>query len=249
MGMAMNIDLIIKGSAICYLKDRLWHFVFITDDTHLVKLSCSDPAVPPQELRKPKTDRSVSIYVDGPDDSSPKKEPNFDEVLNMSDLHGVNNLVVKRTHNPNREVVLMTIPTGRVSRKDLTAENYYIHQIKPPGHTRYPLNVPVAASIQLNLKLSGKHGLSMVVNDGGSPHVLRFPLDTYDGKTLSLTFDNDCGEECKTANDFSLYYDWVQDVDGETQFIAGKDDTVKGLQGNCDPVVVEPPPGVPPPLL
>ena len=43
--MSMKVTITIFGSAICYLKDDLWHIVFITDETHLVKFS-HDGAAP-----------------------------------------------------------------------------------------------------------------------------------------------------------------------------------------------------------
>lgn len=91
-------------------------------------------------------------------------------------------------------------------------------------------------------------------------------FEFVDNKEITLVFDNDC-QGC-IRNDFVDLYDWVKHVDKgkEKKFVAGKvkDELLNGqrrvhpnkseetssakkilsaLHGNCDPVVIEPPPG------
>jgi hypothetical protein len=133
----------------------------------------------------------------------------------------------------------MMIPAGILDREKLTDMNYYVEEVVADA-VRRPLRRKVAASVRITMKLNSG-GASMVVMDGEGTTAFPFPF--ADRTTLNLTFDNDCGEECKTLNDFSLYYDWLKDTDyPNRRFTAGKDTQLKGRQGNCDPVVVEPPP-------
>jgi hypothetical protein len=237
----MKVTIRIFGSAICYLKDDLWHIIFITDDTHLVKFSHDGTVSQIPLLRESGLDRNVTFFADNPTPSTPEYGENYREILNMAtDMHGDGKLKVKRTFNPKREIICMMIPAGMLSRDTMTDLNYYIEQTHPiPAPTR-PLGRPVAKSVKIEMDLNEGRGLTMLIQDGKGTKTLHFPVTDH---PLNLTFDNDCGASCKEVNDFELYYDWLEDTDGLTKFIAGKDSKIKSEQGNCDPVNVQPPPG------
>lgn len=103
--------------------------------------------------------------------------------------------------------------------------------------------------------------------------IQHFSFPYADGTTVFLDFDNDCYDKCQW-NDFVDLYEWVSDKTGK-KFVAGqiksqlingtrqvfsfKEDQHKeseknvgiqgfmfnALQGNCDPVKIDPPPDPP----
>jgi hypothetical protein len=245
--MPMTVNFIIRGSAICYL-DNAWRVIFITDETHPVNFAHNSTSAPKIDtLRVPKTDRDIFIFVDKPVNPTPGKGPNFDDILNMAAeyMHGHPKVKVKKTPSPGREIITMTLPVGILDRKDLTPRNYYIEQVTPIPTGKIDLGRKVASSIKINMKLNRGSGMSMVIQERGEPTtLLTFPY--RDGFTLNLNFDNDCGQDCKTENDFGMYYDWVKDIGEIRRFSAGKLDVAVSLQGNCDPVSIDPPPGIEP---
>lgn len=115
--------------------------------------------------------------------------------------------------------------------------------------------------------------VEIVVTDKESSAVTeRFSFPYADGTIVFLDFDNDCYDKCEW-NDFVDLYEWVEDVDGKkfvagqikSQLINGLRQVfppkptnqnvewgegigiqgviLNALQGNCDPAVVDPPPG------
>jgi hypothetical protein len=237
----MKVTITIFGSAICYLKDDLWHIVFITDETHLVKFSHDGAAPQIPILRNGGLDRNITFFADNPVQATPVYGDNYKEILNMAtDMHGEGRLRVKRTFEHRREIICMMIPAGILSSDTMTEMDYYIKKTHPIPDQRRPLGRPVAKSVKIEMDLSKGKGLTMLIQDGEGTKTLRFPIND---QALNLTFDNDCGASCKDVNDFKLYYDWVEDIDGLTKFIAGKNNISLSEQGNCDPVNIQPPPG------
>lgn len=248
--MSMKVKIVIFGSAICYLKDEMWQVIFITDETHPVNFSHDGSAAQIPTLRESGIDRSITLFMDNPVQPKPGFGGKFGGILNMAkDMHGENALQVKRTFEEGREIISMAIPSGILDMDTLTKENYYIQQISRDVLPRQPLDRPVAKSLKIEVNLKEGKGFSMLIQDGKGINNLQFPHAA--GTTLNLKFDNDCGQACKTENDFGLYYDWLKDTDGVTKFTAGKMAASKGItimseQGNCDPTTVEPPPEIPP---
>lgn len=240
----MKIKILISGDAICYLKDNFWNIVFISDENHRV-VFLHDAKVPQLlALRKAGKDRFITFFTDDPTLPAPTKGTDFSKILNMAaDIHGNGKLKVKRTFEPGREIISMMIPTGVLDVNTLTDEEYYIEQISPVHNKKQHLGRRVASSIKLELTLNGGRGLSMLIQDSEGALTLSFPY----GEDLNLTFTNYCGGGGSTFNDFILYYDWLKDIGNENKkFIAGQIINIFIPDGNCDPVVVDPPPGDPP---
>lgn len=241
----MKIKILINGDAICYLKDNFWNIVFISDENHRV-VFLHDAKVPQLlALRKVGKDRFITLFADDPTLPAPTRGADFSKILNMAaDIHGNGKLKIGRSYEPGREIISMMIPTGVLDANTLTDEEYYIEQISPVHNKKQHLGRQAASSIKLEMTLNSGRGLSMLIQDSEGASTLSFPF----GEDLNLTFNNHCSGGCSTFNDFILYYDWLKDADDvNRKFVAGQSiNTFSPLHGNCDPVVVEPPPDDPP---
>ncbi len=231
----MDVEITVKGSVICYLKDDFWHLIFVTDETHLVKFSIDNKAGV-KELRHAGFNRSITFDFNGEATPKAEKGDDFGKILNIArkEMHGKNKIKVARKFKKGREIIQMIIPVGTLDYGDPTY-NYHYREVKRNTKSE-PLDGEVASCIKINIKSKSKN-LSMIIVDGSGTTITPLQSNTK----LSLNFDNDCGDECKGENDFNLYYDWLQDADNK-RFIAGKGPQLIGKQGNCDPITVDPPP-------
>lgn len=158
----------------------------------------------------------------------------------------------------------MLVPSASLGTKCLTQRKYFVQEDRRGAPVR--IIDRVASIISAKFEVTAATGLTMIIEEQGLPDIpVLFPFQ--DGTTLTLTFDNDCGQLCR-ENDFYLYYDLVKDKAGK-KFVAGQilnsdiicftdpkqienlvtDPTIPTCDadrsadlGNCDPVAIQPPP-------
>lgn len=258
----MTIELKISGLAIFYRTGSFWQVVFICDSTHPANFRHGGSLrwTPLHKLGK---DRVISIYADNP--IAPRVPPqgvDFTSILNMAEprMHGNGRLKVRRTTT--KDIISMLIPAAELDSDTLTDKDYYILDQSNGSLTDIG---PVAKTVKATVRLNAGAGFTMLVTDGdGTSNLVTVPF--ADRTTYVLEINNDCGDFCKNENDFLFYYEWLNDDTGR-KFLAGKitralsqklenffktEERATALtqrsmlmpeNGNCDPTVVEPPPG------
>jgi hypothetical protein len=115
---------------------------------------------------------------------------------------------------------------------------------------------PISTLITISFEVT--KALTMQVKDQtGTATPKTFQIPYSDGTAVTLGFDNDCGTGC-THNDSLDLYEIFSDKDGRTQFATGRInqgymtgltsphsslDLLSSTYGNCDPFMLDPPPG------
>jgi hypothetical protein len=142
------------------------------------------------------------------------------------------------------ERVDMIIPHAMLySEKDSGIE----YEIKMNGSTAKPTPLgKVAEIVGAKIILNKNEKLLITGKDSAFPELPEFPED--DNAIYTLYFNNDCGTDCDDTDDFGLYYDLIYDAkDPKLEFRAGRKGTVGKKRavpdGNCDPIMIKPPPG------
>ena len=148
----------------------------------------------------------------------------------------------------------MTIPYGVVSVIAHTGGEYFIE----PYRSGLPetLGRDVASEFSISFDVAGTDGLTMTIRDKSGDDVRKYPST----QALDLRFDNYCNA-VQTYNDFINFYDWLYDTTSADpaepkRFVAGKlirinllppgpalAGRIMGRQGDCDPIIIDPPPG------
>ncbi len=261
--MSMTVELRVGGLAIFYRSRRedFWYAIFICDSEHPVNFR-HEGETDWKPLHIDGEDRFISILADQAKMPDSLRGDKFEKILNMAspEMHGAGNLLVKRSGTT--DIISMIIPAAKLGMFEETPRPYYIIN-NTTGEFR---NIgTVARKAVATIELNDGRGLTMLVEDGnGASELAYFPYK--DGATHVLEFNNDCGFEAKAENDFIRYYDWLKDKNGTT-FWAGEisgaladaeadrsiesknlDEMLKLFSpqnGNCDIVVVEPPPNQP----
>jgi hypothetical protein len=256
--MAMIIKIEIQGLALCYRQGSYWQVVFICDNWHPVNFThtreregARTVITSRKPLRTNGRDRHIIFDADGAAAPASPFGGGFSKILNIAGphLHGTDangKANVNRKRNGEREMIFMLIPAAALDTLLMTPETYYVAEDVPSPSKREIGQIAkiIGAEITLNEGAGG----AMILNDGTDS--ANFPYQ--DGDIHTLNFDNDCGSNCgEIDNDFRLFYDWIEDVDGKKRFIAGKvspdptaiEGTFSSDQGNCDPGSIDPPPG------
>lgn len=259
----MIVKVRVKGQAILYRKHDTWNVVFITDHCH--HLAFSDPGHSEEILAKQKFTRTILFSAADVDVSEPPTTGVVNEFLNLSlpIMHGIHgpglsSLTEKPNPQGGRQYVQIKIPFGVLS---VTKRNDVECFIERHGSGMpKSLGRPVASEFAITFDVSDPAGLTMTIFDDEIGADKRLYPTTAD--PLELIFNNDCDQE-PMVNDFTNIYDWLYDIsppDGihPKQFVAGKLKTlsladsnidesgnfrVRGRTGDCDPVIIDPPPG------
>lgn len=258
--MVMTIELRISGLVAFYRSKRkqFWNAVFICDADHPVNFRNKSKADwAPLHIKG--RDRFISIIADRANEPDSLQGKDFKKILNMTrkEMHGVGNLSVERSGAT--DIISMIIPAAKLGMSEQTPFKYYV--INNTTH-EYSNVGTVGRVATATIKLSKGKGFTMFVQDGaGAVELAHFPFK--DGATRVLEFNNDCGIAGKAENDFVRYYDWLKDKNGTTCWAGRIDDVLaraeenrdtqtKSLKelvgilssenGNCDIVVIEPPP-------
>ncbi|HSK74609.1 MAG TPA: hypothetical protein VK892_23115 [Pyrinomonadaceae bacterium] len=245
-----------------------WHKVKFTHKKN------SQILVNEKELRREGEATRTAIFsfynvenAPSPSDPSGLFGDDFHEILNLTDerLHGKHpngKAKIKRKKDPGTELIFLTIPHIALCSFGQTDFPYYARldtDNSQPFEIGY---VSDKVGAEIKLKPGAIQGGSMLFDDGRDN--ASFPY--FEDDVHTLIFDNDCGTSCKPGdNDFRMFYKWLKDNTNEgKRFLAGKftslseekdraefdaaiiEELKSPLQGNCDPVVVEPPPDDPP---
>lgn len=261
--MSMTVEIRISGLAIFYQIGNVWQIVFICDATHPVNFKHGS-AADWTTLAKPDENRDISVYADKQIENGFKGD-NYEQILNMAkDMHGNGKLKVRRSGE--RRLVFLSIPSAKIDCQTPTNDRYYI--IEPDGKFRY-IN-SVAKTVKASIQMEKGNGLTMIIKDNDGTSLLAsvpFNEKYTDKQPYPIEFYNDCEGESSESNDFLIYYEWVKDKDNENKkFTAGRvNGNLKDIldaaekngetvnifdekvilspeNGNCDPVVIDPPP-------
>jgi hypothetical protein len=248
--MLMKVRINVKGSAIVYLDRQAWRILFVTDDCHT--LSFCDPIYGPEDLAPSKhTRRGISFSATGASISRKLSDSTRRKFLNLShsDLHGKksagrSNLCLHNKMNPDHGYVHMTVPYGKLQVQRYTSKSYYVQQVSPQLGVQKNLKFKPAAEFYIEFEATG---LTMNIRES----LAGYPRSYNETGTLVLDFDNYCYKD-RHGNDFVHHYEWVCDPPATTNTAPKRfnSDRVSGSgqhgilnkDGNCDPVLIEPPP-------
>lgn len=259
--MPMTVEILIEGLAVCFTEGNFWRVVFICDGLHPVKFMHNGAPHALSPLQHNFTDRNISF--EGVPLSAPSPGAAFNSIFNMAAnyAHGTGKLKLLRTGRT--RFISMLIPSASLDTHCLTKRKYFVQEDRQGA----PVLIidRVARVICVKFAVPGPSELTMIIKEEKLPDI-RVPFPFQDGTTLTLTFNNDCGILCH-ENDFYLYYDLVKDKEWK-KYTAGEiinsdlihftnpakienlvtDETIPACPersadlGNCDPVVIEPPP-------
>ncbi len=257
--MTLAVTLDIAGDAIIYEKDLVWNIVFITDADHTIKVYRNGSTIPAIELAD--RTRPLTMYLKpvNPATMARGRGKGFASILNLndSDLHGLDakgqsNLNAKPNSSNGRHYVHLRVPVGTLGGEDMVPD-YWIAEYPDGAATAHGHEVAKVARLTFQLNDGGK--VAILAKDENGPELISWGEST--SGDIHLLFDNDCHLP-GNRSDFLNYYDWVTDKSvfppGSRQFTAGKlhssfakgaplESKMMGRDGNCDPVVVDPPPG------
>jgi hypothetical protein len=248
-----TINILIKGLALCFRQDNDWKVYFLCDEKHKLKFTHYRNGVvtglPDIELCK--AGREIFFEASDTQDVEDYRGSFYGNIFNINHDYahdGAINLIPDSRIPAGRELVKMTIQDAELNMANptpdqLPTEEKYHIMIKDQPDTEREIHV-VARTIVAKIALNSGN-----FNIRGRDH--EFPPDlpgsAYEvGTEYHLVFDNDCGNDCGDDDDFEEYYDLLEDPRG-LRFIAGRPPLLKSVDvvpdGNCDPIVSDPPPG------
>lgn len=258
--MSTKVNLKIRGLVACFLDadEAQWNIVFLGDDVHPVnftyKNSHGDPTTTP--LRKKWSDLKAVFEPDSFIDALDRKGEGFNTIFNMAGgyAHGADKLRIHR-RKKTTDLVWLKVPHASLKGGLLTDREYYVQEFNYPGS---PAEVIPKIAKELNLSFSFEGSLKLKVSDpADTSYNPSFSVQTGAGD-IELEFDNDCDKHC-THNDFVELYELLMEHPDDRKFVAGQlkprrytdwgsppveeADAKSAEYGNCDPVVIEPPPG------
>ena len=247
--MATLINISLSGNVAIYDDGANWNLVFITDNDHQFVISDADGNHPDRTIRNGK-DRVLKLtagQVSDPSRSYAANAKNY--ALNMSApyLHDVDpvsgrsNLI--RTHSPGqgRELILVTVPYGTIDCPAFPGADFAPDYWIMGSGKSYTVGHPIAKVLTLSFLDDSGTQLELTTGDPTEPAIDPWKYSTG---VLNLKFNNDCQGQ-GNVDDFMHYYDCVYDKrDKRIMFTAGKlGGGVLSSQGDCDPSMIEPPPG------
>jgi len=247
--MATQIKIQLTGSIVVYDDGTNWNLIFITDKDHQFIISDLNGNHRDQTIRTGK-DRLLKLTAGQVNNSNRSYTANAKSYgLNMSApyLHGIDPVNGKsnlhRTHSPGhgRELIRVTVPYGTFDCPTYPgpdcAPDYWITDIK--GNSQ-PVGHPIAKVLTLSFEDNSGRQLELMSDDPSEPAV--DPWD-YRSGVLNLRFSNDC-QGLGNVDDFIHYYDCVFDHRDKRMYTAGKlGGGTLSSQGDCDPAMIDPPPG------
>jgi hypothetical protein len=270
--MPTTVKILFNGLALVFEEVDHWKVIFLCDKKHKLNFShfknYGSPS-PPISLHTKGREISIKVEPSRPSVGVTTGD-NYEKIFNISSLYahrdGVN--LRKPANMKKLDRVDLTIPYAKLFTETDTGVNY---EIKKKGSTVNPTPLaPVAEIVGAEIKLNAGEKLLVIGKDALFPDLPEFP---YDGNSIyTLSFDNDCGLDCDSSDDFGLYYDLIYDAkDPKLEFRAGRKGTVKDVlvdedeesgakeqyseepirflappDGNCDPISSFPPPGMEP---
>jgi hypothetical protein len=265
--MAMTIQIVLDGICISFKTPTAWRVIFFCDSRHEANFEI--PSIPMAGRLGNGNNRSVTL--EGVTAGAPRKGREFGLIFNLSRdyAHGEesaarSNLDLFDNAGSALKFITIDIPNSEMERGVLTDRDYWIQPSMPVGH---PVRIlgKVASKVTVTFDVAGPVTMRATNPD----ETVTIPFT--DGVTKSILFDNDCGASCNGDNDFAFVYERLRHRSDPTRkFYAGQvlnamfngehviasktEEEAKAgresvdlgfhpLYGNCDPVVVEPPPG------
>ena len=251
----------ISGLVVCFIDKSEWNAVFICDANHRLKFT--HPLLGEKYLWESGQDINVELSCENFVKNISAPGTDFENVFNLSrkSVHGVNpigrsNLKRRDRASKKKDLVWIRVPFSKLNVTAKNTDDYWFQEVKPT--LQNPLSrKEVASAITVELD----------VEDDLTIRAYYDKFDTFKGTfpgkpgagPIYFDLNNHCDPEC-TYNDFVNLYDFVIDESSgsERQFLAGKlkVDTsnvpfkneqgilvVSDEHGNCDPSVINPPPG------
>lgn len=250
--MTMKIRLEIRGLALCFLKPEAnaWTVLFPCDQ-NVHDLWFSHAGMPnPEKLHQPQDTDLRIVFNDVIVEDEPGVD-DTDKIFNLNSRYAhAGGLIEKRTKNSVDEI-RMLVPYSELDGHDTSFSDYFVQRQDYPGTP--VLNVgQVYTMVSLTFRVTDQLVMS-VMNGQQLVHEYRIPY--ADGKSATLSFNNDCASKCR-HNDSLDVYELVSDIrNPDLQFASGKIsyhdgvtnyrdiDTKSSPYGNCDPAWSNPPPG------
>jgi hypothetical protein len=236
--MATKVNIHITGLAVCYRSGNAWKVDFLCDDNHQLLFSNTespDPARSLSDKRIIEVEFSNSIHHT----MGALKGNDFSKVFNIvADAH-TGGVVLTNPTLPRRRVSLI-IRHAKLHTKKETDRIYGVKRADIDDTFR-PLR-KVAQIINIEIKIP--QGENFIFKIDGAQENIPIQDDCI------LTFDNDCrpltSDDCRSEDDSQLYYELIEDSENDTvKYIFTRIDELfrSHPDGNCDPIVSEPPPG------
>lgn len=253
--MPIKIQINITGLAVCYLDGDRWRIDFLCDNNHrLIFKNSSEPG----KEESLADNQTIDIDVIDPvtRGSSKNQDPNnhFMHIFNIvADAHtgGVDRV---NPTLPGKHKVSMSIQHSKLGKHIFTNRRYGIKRADRPNDQYRPLR-RVAKVVSAEVEL--QNGGQFIFKVNGIPRSIPFQNNTI------LTFDNDCRNlthpECQPGDDSQLFYELIRGR--ENPPVRYKFTTIGEIierlrgkvnrrffshpDGNCDPIVIDPPPDPP----
>ena len=247
--MAITFKIFVGGLAALYRNqaNNAWNVTFLTEsvvqpDMHKLNFSWKKDG----EFSEPVSlagKTSINLEYSDPNIPTSFKGRRYKKIFNFCAIYAHRDGVyINNSPSGDWRQTHMVIPYSILHHEIPTNKEYGIRKATDPVEKVYPIGT-VANVVGLELTLR-TGDLVMKVPD------MEDLLFNEDGASYTLVFNNDC-ERCVTddGDDFTVYYELVLDKLIPTlKFIAGRIEEDKlGIfavipDGNCDPVVIDPPP-------
>ncbi|MDQ3800769.1 MAG: hypothetical protein M3384_15080 [Acidobacteriota bacterium] len=235
--MATNVDIIIKGVAICYMKEGDWHILFPIDEKrcHSIKFTYKEgdnKESEPQSL----ADSLETIRI-----TTTSASATTGETRNFSRY--VFNLTSQRTHPRIRrkgdlrgKAVLMVISKAHFSinryLQDFPFTIPDLEEIVGDTSTKTQIrDTPIAHSAKARITLNTGENLTVQSDMLAEPHVIDDNNSSY-----TLIFDNDCEDVIPDRNDMDMFYEVIEEDPGATGSKPGRHFRIGGYGINLEQI-------------
>ena len=251
--MTMNIRIEVRGLALCFLQPDAddWTILFACEKG-VHDLMFSHPGLnQPVRLHDPEDkDLQIRFNIDAIV-KEPPKSGDTDDIFNLNAeyAHG-ERLNLERSKNT-VDQISMSVPFAELDGHRRSSSEYFVQRQDYPGQPVVSVG-KIATMLSFEFKVSSE--LVMTVWDG-TVEVNRYPIPFRNGKSATLSLNNDCGVHCTHNDSLDLYELVVDRTQRNLKFASGKVikhhrglqhrniSTEKSPYGNCDPAWSDPPPG------
>jgi hypothetical protein len=232
--MTMRVEVTITGLAMGFTANDAWSVYLVCDADHMALYSAQGSN--PVPLHQQGIDRDLLFVSKGLISKDPIPGPGFDQIFNLAAdyAHGPGNLKLVRSGNS--DLVTARIPSATIETVTLTDRNYYIQDVSSYVGAPPKIIPQVAMVIKGTFEVSDDLDVSIVDNSGSQ---LLSTFRYVDNTTINIELNNDCQVEPQRNDSLDLY-DFVQDPRGY-KFATGQVRNSPS-HGDCDPVIVYPPP-------
>lgn len=245
--MAITIKIYVSGLAAIYREGNAQKNIFLTEpqieeNMHKLDFRWKEDGGDFSEPKALAGKDAITLEYSDPIAPDNIKGKDFKKIFNLNSVYAHRNNLLRKNSGTWRQTE-MIVPQSKLSLENETPKEYGIRESTDPPDAAYPIG-KVAKEVRFDIEIK-TGGLVMKVSGEEDLKL------NQDGAAYTLIFDNEC-HSCTTADgdDFKFYYELVQDeVTPDLKFTAGKiQEDAFGFMllvpdGNCDPIVIEPPPG------